>query len=149
VSAMLPKPGSVLAHDGYGVPILLTRGKDGTVRAFLNACQHRGAKVVEACGPHGASRISCPYHAWTYGLDGTLIGVPREEGFKDLDKSRRALRSLPCREAGGFVWVILDPDAEPDFDDLLPELTDNLVSLGFPSAHVYRTKTFELKANWK
>src|SRR5262245_22462077 len=59
------QPGSVLAHDGYGVPLLLTRDKEGQVRAFLNACQHKGSKVVETCEPHKAGRLVCPYHAWT------------------------------------------------------------------------------------
>lgn len=149
LSVMLPEPGSVLTHDGYGIPLLLMRGKDGQVRAFLNACQHRGAKVVEQCGPHKASRVTCPYHAWTYALDGRLIGVPREEAFKNLDKAGRHLAALPCKEAGGFIWVILDRNAEPDFGEIVPELVSDLDSLGFRTIHVYGQKTFELKANWK
>jgi phenylpropionate dioxygenase-like ring-hydroxylating dioxygenase large terminal subunit len=77
LSARLAEPGTVLAHDGYGVPLVLTRDKDGQVRAFLNACQHKGSKVVETCEPHKAGRLVCPYHAWTYKLDGQLMGVPR------------------------------------------------------------------------
>ena len=73
---LLPAPGSVLAHEGYGVPLLLTRGKDGQIRAFLNACQHKGAKLVEDCEPHKMSRLTCPYHGWEFGADGLCSKIP-------------------------------------------------------------------------
>ena len=149
LSVMLAKPGSVLAHDGYGVPLVLTRDKEGKVRAFLNACQHKGSKLVETCEPKSANRLTCPYHAWTYGLDGRLAGVPREETFANLDKSAHDLAQLPCAESGGIVWVILDRHAEPDFSALSEEVALDLEKLGLPTAHVYGRKTFDLKANWK
>lgn len=149
VSAMLPEKGSVIAHDGYGVPLLLARGKDGVVRAFLNACQHKGAMLVEDCEHHKLARITCPYHAWTYGLDGALVGVPREETFKNLDKAERRLAELPCKEAGGIVWVILNRHAAPDFSLINADLSADLTSLGIGDMHLYGRQTFDLKANWK
>lgn len=149
LSTMLPEPGSVLAHEGYGVPILLTRDKAGEVRAFLNVCRHKGSKIVETCEPHKAGRLSCPYHAWTYALDGRLVGLPREETFPSVDKADHGLVPLHCREAGGFVWVILDPKAEPDFSAIVSEMTEDMTALGIPTAHAYGRKTFKLKANWK
>lgn len=148
-SAMLPEPGSVIAHDGYGVPLLLSRAKDGTVRAFLNACRHKGSKLIDGCEPRKAGRLSCPYHAWTYALDGRLIGVPREETFLNFSKDARPLVALPCRESAGIVWVVLDRTVEPDFSGLTPELDEDMAALGIPSAHVYGRRTFHLKANWK
>jgi phenylpropionate dioxygenase-like ring-hydroxylating dioxygenase large terminal subunit len=149
LSARLPEPGSVLAHDGYGVPLVLTRDKDGQVRAFLNACQHKGSKVVESCEPHKAGRLVCPYHAWTYKLDGQLMGVPRQETFAGLDKATRPLAQLPCKESGGLIWVILDRHAPADFSSLSDQFAADFEAMGIPTAHVYGHKRFDLKANWK
>lgn len=149
LSARLAEPGTVLAHDGYGVPLVLTRDKDGQVRAFLNACQHKGSKVVETCEPHKAGRLVCPYHAWTYKLDGQLMGVPRQETFAGLDKSTRPLAQLPCKESGGLVWVILDRHAPADFSSLSDQLAIDFTAMGIPEAHVYGHRQFDLKANWK
>ncbi len=149
LSARLPEPGSVLAHDGYGPPVLLTRDKHGQVRAFLNACQHKGSKIVETCEPHKTGRLVCPYHAWTYRLDGQLIGVPRQETFAGLDKAERGLAELPCAESGGLIWVQLDRRAKPDFSSLSEQLAADFQAMGIPTAHIYGHRRFDLKANWK
>ncbi len=148
LSALLAEPGSAIANDGYGVPLLITRARDGVIRAFVNACQHKGAKIVEDCEVHKQGRLSCPYHAWTYALDGKLVGVARADMFKDLDKTQRGLKELPAREWGGLVYVQLD-GGEPDWSNLSDQIAEDFESLGIPTAHVYGRKTFELKANWK
>ena len=74
LSADIPNPGDYYATDIAGRPILLVRGKDGKVEAFLNACRHRGVKLAEGCG-HAAG-FTCPYHGWTFGTDGALLSVP-------------------------------------------------------------------------
>lgn len=149
LSARLPEPGSVLAHDGYGVPLIFTRDKSGQVRAFLNACQHKGAKVVENCEPHKPGRLVCPYHAWTYKLDGELMGVPRQETFANLDKSQRGLAQVPCFESGGLIWVQLDRHASADFSAVSEQLATDFEAMDIPSAHVYGYRRFDLNANWK
>ena len=149
LSSRLPGPGWVVALDGYGLPLVVTRDRDGRAHAFLNACQHKGSKVVEVCGPHRASRLICPYHAWTYGLDGTLLTVPRQETFTNLDKSTRGLAELPCRESGGMIWAQLDRHRAPDFSTLSDQLETDFDSMGIPNAHIHGHKRFELKANWK
>lgn len=149
LSVMLPGPGSVLAHEGYGLPILLTRDKAGEVHAFLNVCRHKGSKIIETCEPLKTGRLSCPYHAWTYALDGRLIGLPREETFPSVDKSDHGLVPLHCQEAGGLIWVILDHRAAPDFSSVEPQLVEDMDALGIPTAHPYGRKTFKLEANWK
>ncbi len=149
LSAALPEPGSVVAHEGYGLPLLIARAKDGTVRAFLNACKHKGAKLVEDCEHHKMGRLTCPYHSWTYGLDGRLLAVARADAFAAIDKADYALTQLACREWGGIIWVSLDRHVEPDFSALVPELEDDLNALGIPQAHLYGRKTFHVKANWK
>jgi len=148
-SARLPDPKTVLAFDGYGPPLAIVRDKDGTVRVFLNACQHKGAKLVERCDAHKAARLTCPYHSWTYGLDGRLLAIARDDAFEDIDKADFPLAELPSKEFGGIIWAILDRDAEPDFSTLNDELGADLTSLEVPRAHLYDHKTFDIQANWK
>jgi len=149
LSALLPEPGMVTAHDGYGVPLMIARTKSGEVKAFLNACQHKGSKLLEDCEVHKRARVTCPYHAWTYGIDGKLIGVARNEAFLNLDKSQRSLVELPAREWGGVIYVQLDGSPNPDWSQLNDQIAADFASLGIPEAHVYGRKTFDLKANWK
>ena len=148
-SARIPEPGSVMAHDGYGVPAVITRDRDGKVRAFLNACTHKGAELTTECAAHKSSTLSCPFHAWTFSLDGRLIGVPRQETLLDFDKDSRPLVSLPCAEIGGIIWAILDPKAEADFSGVHHQLALDFESLGLPHAYAYGYRRFSLKANWK
>ena len=91
-SAALREPGAYVARQAAGVPILAVRGKDGKVRAFRNACRHRGLAEV-ASGMGCAKAFVCPYHGWTYGLDGRLARVQHERGFPDLDKSTHTASS--------------------------------------------------------
>ena len=148
-SAMIKAPGTVVAHEGYGLPLLLVRAKDGTARVFLNACKHKGAKLVESCEAHKASRMTCPYHSWTYGLDGSLLAIARQDAFEAVSKADFALTELPSREFGGFIWASLDRHVEPDFSALTPDLAADFESLELPRAHVYGRQRFHIKANWK
>lgn len=148
-SAALPDPGTVMAHDGYGLPLLLTRDKQGKAHVFLNACTHKGAMLVEDCAARKSGTVTCPFHAWTFGLDGRLIGVPREETLADFDKKSRPLTELPSREEGGIVWAILNPKAEPDFSLLSEQVTEDLTHLGLTKWQKYGYRRFELAANWK
>lgn len=148
-SAMLPEPGNAIAHQGYGLPLLVVRGKDNQVRVFLNACKHKGAKLVESCNVEKASRFTCPYHSWTYGLDGSLLAVARNDAFEAISRSDFALTELQSREFGGLIWVGIDRHQETDFSALVPELGADFDSLELGTAHVYGRRTFRLKANWK
>lgn len=149
VSAHLPKPGMSVAHDGYGLPLLLTRDRAGKARVFLNACRHRGSKLQESCEPVSSGRVVCPYHAWTYGLDGKLIGIARAETFEGLQKDKLGLIELPSFEGGGFIWAHLDPKASPTPGEGFAELAADLEGLGLPSMHVYGKRSYDLPANWK
>ncbi|WP_077036620.1 aromatic ring-hydroxylating dioxygenase subunit alpha [Pelomonas sp. KK5] len=148
VSAQLPEPNMVQAVKAYGLPLLLTRNATGELKVFLNACQHKGSMLVERCDAHKAGRFSCPYHAWTYSVDGKLVGVPRQESFADLDKAQHGLARLPAEEKGGLIWAMLDRHATPDFSKL-DALVEDWESLNLPRLHLYGHKTFELDANWK
>jgi phenylpropionate dioxygenase-like ring-hydroxylating dioxygenase large terminal subunit len=93
--------------------------------------------------------MTCPYHAWSFGLDGKLLAVARAETFENLDKSSRNLAELPAREHGGIIWAMLDRHAQPDFSPLVPELAQDLDALDLPRLHVYGRKRFDIAANWK
>ena len=96
-TAEMKEIGDYKAADMLGKPVLMVRGKDNKVRAFLNVCAHRGAPVVaEGCGH--VRRMSCKYHGWTYDLDGKLIGVADAHTFGDIDKSAKGLTELSCEE---------------------------------------------------
>ena len=100
----LSEPGKFITHNDTGVPILVTRNNDNELKAFMNVCRHRGAKVEgRECGK--AKTFSCPYHSWTYDLNGTLRGMPQPFGFGNLDKSKYGLKELPVYEHFGMVWV--------------------------------------------
>ena len=107
-SCELPKAGDYKSCEATGVPVLIVRGMDGVVRAFVNSCAHRGAQIVtETCG--NARRLMCPYHAWTYDLEGKLASVFQERDFGSVDRATHGLIRLPVLERAGLVWVILDP----------------------------------------
>ena len=83
-SQLIAEPNSYHQLTLAGVPVLLTRNKEGQVKAFANVCRHRGMKLCTVKGTEKAPRLVCPYHAWTYNLDGKLIGLPRSETFPAL-----------------------------------------------------------------
>ena len=116
----VPEPGDYITFDDLGVPMLIVRGTDGVIRCFYNTCQHRGAPVVRDA--RGSSRrLRCQYHSWTYEVDaGTLVSVPDERDFVDLDWQERCLPRASCDTFAGFVFVNRDLDASPLADWIGP-----------------------------
>jgi phenylpropionate dioxygenase-like ring-hydroxylating dioxygenase large terminal subunit len=147
-SCELPQPGDYRLHDETGVPVLIARQKDGSVRAFLNACRHRGAKVAsEPCGH--ATRFTCPYHAWTFGNDGRLLGIQGEEAFGEMDKSQLGLIEFPCEEAYGMIFAVLTPGAPIDVKSFLGEGADHIAGWHFERNDFVGERDLPTKANWK
>ncbi|MDR2299308.1 MAG: aromatic ring-hydroxylating dioxygenase subunit alpha [Comamonas sp.] len=150
-SSELAQPGSWLSLTRLGTPLLLVRQADGSVRAFLNVCRHRGARVVAEGAGDQARAFSCPYHAWTYQTDGALRGVPQAEGFADLCKQDMGLRRLACHEAAGLIWVLLDPQlSEQNTTTQLGPMMQDLCALaGMQQPVGYAPRSYEVAANWK
>jgi choline monooxygenase len=125
--AALPEPGSYVARACAGVPIVVVRDLGGTIRAFRNACRHRGMQLVEDSGCTKIFR--CTYHGWAYRLDGRLEYVPHEHGFPDLDKDSNGL--VPVHDVtirSGLVFVTQDEPVGAGALESLPELlTDDQV----------------------
>jgi phenylpropionate dioxygenase-like ring-hydroxylating dioxygenase large terminal subunit len=145
--------GSALPFDALGVPILLTRASDGRARAFLNACRHRGMALVscEAGEPAQAKpcrTLVCPYHAWSYELDGRLRNRPHAEAFDGIDATLN-LVELPCDEAAGLVFVKRTPGAPFSAAAYLQGLDAHLGWLGLPGMQVFRKVDRVYRANWK
>jgi len=143
----LASPGSYKTMDIAGVPLLVVRGDDSVVRAFINVCPHRGATVVtdeSGC----KRRFSCPFHAWTFNTRGALIGVSEGASFGAFDKSGRGLTPLPCEERDGLVWVVLSPDGTLDLDTFLGPLGAELAGFDFASAKPAAVRVLD-GANWK
>jgi phenylpropionate dioxygenase-like ring-hydroxylating dioxygenase large terminal subunit len=141
-SGQLAEPGDRFPAQAGDVPVLLVRGED-RVRAFLNVCRHRGSRLVEEPGRQAA--IQCPYHAWTYALDGSLRAAPRSEREAGFDADGLSLVELRLERWGPFLFVSADPDAPPLMDILGP-----LAGLVQLDGLEFRLRDeFELAANWK
>ncbi len=141
------EPGGYHVCDIAGAAVIVVRGTDGEVRAFRNACRHRGAPVVRGTGGQ-ARLLVCQYHSWTYDLEGRLVRVPDERDFVGLCTADRGLPPVRCERWGGWWFVNLDPEAGAllDWLDPLPRL---MADVARSPVRVIDTKTVELRCNWK
>ena len=148
-SSELASPGDFVTHDDTGVPMLITRGDDGTVRAFLNVCRHRGARVEDLpCGNN--RRFTCPYHSWSYDLEGGLRGMPQPFGFDGVAREDRGLVALPAWERFGLVWVVPSPqEREIDIDGWLAPMAEHLDRLDLGSHVVFRKWALHKDMSWR
>lgn len=145
-SALLPEPGMAVPHDQTGRPLLITRDAEGKAHVFINVCRHRGTRLVEGEEVQCAKRLVCPYHAWTYKLDGKLLALPRPETFPGLDKGEHGLVELPSCEAGGLIWFA--PKQDADFSDAR-HLGEDFRAFGMDQSFLFRRKTHTVRGNWK
>jgi len=150
-SAELEGPRAFLSREVMGLPVILARDDDGKVRAFLNVCRHRGARLEREAS--GCKRIfTCPYHGWSWTNTGDLRAVPQEaQGFPDLPRADRGLRRLPVAEAHGFIWIIANPDEDGplDIDNWLGALAPDFEWLDLANHRIAVEETFDIRSNWK
>ncbi len=143
----LAEVGSYRLLDIPLAPVLVVRGTDGALRAFMNSCRHRGAPVVRDVA--GVTRLLvCQYHSWGYDLQGNLERVPDERDFVDLCKEDRGLVEVRCEQWGGFVFVNLDADALPLLEWIAP-LADRLPEIAAASLRTVHRKSYDIACNWK
>lgn len=153
-SASLAQAGDVLALDAAGMPLLLVRGEDGVLRGFVNACRHRGARVAPPGRANGKRVMVCPYHSWSYGLDGALRGRPHAQDFAHAPAGQCSLARVPVAEALGLVWVLPrvageGESAQIDIRRWLGRFGEDLCSWGYDNWQPVHERSFDDAANWK
>lgn len=144
--ARIPNPGSFMTFDFVGIPMILARGKDGAVRAFVNACRHRGGEVASGSGECAA--FKCPYHAWTFALNGDLIGTPMFEESATFRRADHGLTQVRVERWGGFIWFNFDPAAET-LRAYLGDLPERVAPWHPEDMALASHETYTVAANWK
>jgi choline monooxygenase len=140
-------PGSFFTVELAGEPLVVVRGEDCELRAFYNVCRHHAAAVATA--PSGlVQHLRCPYHGWTYGLDGTLKGAPEFAGVCNFDRARNGLVSVRAATWEQFVFVTLD-EKTPSLETFLRDLPANVAPLALNSIRFFERRTYTLACNWK
>ena len=149
LSGDLSEPGAFLTNNDLGIPILATRDADGSFRAFVNSCRHRGA-IVET-EPRGTKRrFTCPFHAWSYDTSGSLVGIPKPEHFGNIDTECHGLKPLPAEERHGLLFVHPDPAGVIDLDELLGTwFNDEFPTWNFGEMVPINHDTYDTACNWK
>ena len=142
----LPQPGDYRSFDTIGGPVLLVRGHDAVLRCFANYCRHRGSLLAEGTG--NSSRLVCPYHAWSYGTNGLLLGCPDMKSAEDFDRSANGLVPLRMESWAGFVFTTFN-ELAPHLIDTLGDLPERLASHRLDEMRCTWTTTLEPRCNWK
>lgn len=142
------EPGDSFTFDAAGRSILIVRGKDGKVRAFLNMCTHRGARLVTTC--ERRKLMVCPFHGWSFDTEGRLAAVPHKECFDAQDRAGRNLVHVPVGEYGGMIFVKAHAgEEEIDVQDWLGDMGPQLLALDLANAKPIKSDRLDAEANWK
>jgi phenylpropionate dioxygenase-like ring-hydroxylating dioxygenase large terminal subunit len=139
--ALAPGPESWFVHESAGRSLIVARDCDGVLGAFVNSCTHRGTRL---CRGTGQGRISCPYHGWVFGTDGSLLGAFRRAGLPDFDDADFGLARLSLETLGSLVFVHGERSA-PDLRGSLGDVATQLEALGEPS----QTDIATLESGWR
>jgi choline monooxygenase len=144
----IANPGDYFACEIQGEPVVVARAKDGIVRAFSNVCRHRASLIVEGGG--SANVLRCPYHAWTYELNGKLLGTPEFEGVENWDRSEICLPQYRVETWGPFVFVNQDHNAPP-LGEVWGEIPRQTAEFGCPIDQLRQSgrRDYIINCNWK
>jgi glycine betaine catabolism A len=142
------KPGDYQLRDVAGESLIVMRDRGGQLHAFFNVCRHRGTRLCQATKGKFSETIQCPYHAWTYGLDGTLVGAPHMNEVEGFDKKDYPLHEAAVAEWEGFVFVNLGVKPQP-FAEWFAPMLRRLARFGLPNLKVGHKVRYEVEANWK
>jgi len=146
--ATLATPGDYFLVEIAGESIIALRDQSGERRAYYNVCRHRGTRLCEAAKGRLSETIQCPYHAWTYALDGRLIGAPHMNEVEGFDKKAYPLHRVALAEWEGFLFVNLDPAAVPAEQWFAP-LVGRFANYNLPTVRTVRRIEYDVRANWK
>lgn len=148
----IPAGGDFFVQDVVGESIIIVRDKAGIIHGFFNVCRHRGTRLCQENAGHVAaghlSAIQCPYHAWTYGLDGRLIGAPHMDEVTDFDKNDYPLHRVRLGIWEGFIFVNLGENPLP-LEEWLSPLTGRFSHWNLPNLRTDKRIEYDVRANWK
>lgn len=143
----LPQRGSYRLFKRLGKAVIISRGADGEIRAFHNACRHRGAPILgEECGK--SNLLVCRYHSWCYDLTGKLIRVPEEHDFGDFDKDEHGLKPVHCEIWAGWVFLNFADAPKPLLEEL-GQVVEDLAPLKMQDLRLKGRLNYRIKCNWK
>jgi phenylpropionate dioxygenase-like ring-hydroxylating dioxygenase large terminal subunit len=162
---LIPNAGDHKIMDVMGESIIVVRNTEGEVRAFYNVCRHRGSRICPTHeqqnepesenrvplrgGVTANGKITCPYHAWSYNLDGELLKAPHMTEEMGFDKADFGLHPVSVGTWGGFIFLNLTPETAPSFDDMIKEVANRFERYPLDSLRVGKTIRYEVNANWK
>jgi Rieske 2Fe-2S family protein len=147
-ASALATAGEYVLREVAGESLILVRGKDSKLRAFFNICRHRGTRLCTQASGQFSETIQCPYHAWTYGTDGRLIGAPHMHEVEGFDRKDYPLHQASVAEWEGFVFVNVSRDPEP-FAEWFRPMIGRLARYELGELRVGHSVKYEVKANWK
>ncbi len=148
-SSELARPGDYLCPLVSGESVIVIRGKDARTRAFYNVCRHRGTRICSEERGHVAGGLTCPYHGWTYGLDGALLGAPLMGEVAWFEKADYPLHPAALEEWEGFLFVNLESRAAPGLGEALGPLAGRFAPWRLPELQTARRIEYDVKTNWK
>jgi len=144
----IPSPGDYVLREIVGESVIVARGDDGRIRAFYNVCRHRGTRLCTVPEGRFAGSIQCPYHSWTYGLDGCLVGAPHMDEVPHFRREDHPLRQIPCDVWDGHIFLSLNENVGL-LGDQLADLPSKFRSWGMADLRLGHRIVYDVKANWK
>jgi phenylpropionate dioxygenase-like ring-hydroxylating dioxygenase large terminal subunit len=147
--SQIPEAGDAIVYDWLGLPLITMRDKAGQIGTFMNVCRHRGMRLVQEQGQTCLRSLVCPYHQWTYGLDGALRNIPRDESFADLDMAGLGLVALPTEVRNGLIWMQVDRAVPMDLDRHLAGLDSDLDIFQVADFTFCEQNVRTIDCNWK